>query len=110
VRRGELKGAIVQQQIDEAERLRRQELVRDSRAALALGMSVDEYAQVRNAAAEDWVTWMHAEMKKSGALDPTEILPAILARAEQRAAQIAREAARVVTAEMIQAAFRKAMT
>jgi hypothetical protein len=96
--------------LTETERLRRQEYTRDTRAAIALGMSYDEYVKLHEASVEDWTTWTHAEMAKSGADSPQEILPAILARLEQRCAQISRQAAQVAAKEVVHTALKKALT
>ena len=56
--------------LTEAERIRRRELTRDSRAAAQLGLSLDEYRQQREAVIKDWCEFLHAEMDRTHALDP----------------------------------------
>lgn len=97
------------QQMDEGERLRRQEYIRDSRAALALGMNLDQFVELSKASAADWRVWLRAEMKKSHVDDPVEILPQILARAEQRNVQVAREVAKIAAEEVARKMLGKAL-
>ena len=68
--------------LNEAERNRRAELIRDSRAALRRGESVEERAQKRDAMAVAWAAWFHQRMDSDGG-DPRRFLPDALGRLEQ---------------------------
>jgi hypothetical protein len=102
--------AMQQQQLDEGERLRRQEFNRDIRAAIALGMDVEEYAVLREASIVYWTHWLHAEMIRLKVDDPQQVLPQIMARMEQRTAQIAREAAKIAATEVLRERMRKVIS
>jgi hypothetical protein len=68
--------------VSEAERHRRAELIRDSRAALQQGETLEKRTQKRNAKADAWAVWFHQRMDLDGG-DPTQFLPDALARLEQ---------------------------
>jgi hypothetical protein len=98
-----------QVQVNETERLRRQEYTRDTRASIALGLSYDEYVKLHEASVEDWSTWIYAEMGKAKAIDPQEIMPRICARLEQRCAQISREVANLAATEIVRERLKRAI-
>jgi hypothetical protein len=95
--------------LTEAERVRRRELTRDSRAAIQLGLSLDQYRQQREAVISDWCEFLHAEMDRSHANDPIEVLPQALARLEERAISEARRAGEASAKEMVAKMLRKAI-
>ena len=69
--------------ISEQERLRRQEYARDSRAALAQGLTVDKRLEARDAKADAWAKWLRWKMDSSRCSVPVALLPDILAQMEQ---------------------------
>src|SRR5262245_19847746 len=81
------------QVLTEQEKTRRAELNADTRQALQMGLSLDEFLVARQACTEDWTGWLHREMQRCNADDPVEVLPAALARVEQQAVAEARRAA-----------------
>jgi hypothetical protein len=91
----------MQQVLTEIENVRRAELVADTRSALAVGVSLDEYLLLREKSVSDWCQWLHGEMDRTRAADPTEILPQICARLEQRCAAAARAAAKAAAQEQV---------
>jgi hypothetical protein len=66
-----------------AERIRRSEYVRDSRAALARGESLEDRSKQREEFANRWAAWFRQRMDQAGCDDPTELLPDAMARLEQ---------------------------
>jgi hypothetical protein len=95
--------------LTEAERVRRRELTRDSRTAIHLGLSLDQYRQQREAMISDWCEFLHAEMDRTHAIDPTEVIPQALARLEERAIAEARRAGEASAKEMVTQMLRKAL-
>jgi hypothetical protein len=69
--------------VDEAERARRSEFFRDSRAALQQGETLERRTQRREQKAADWARWFHEKMDNRGCTNPTELLPDALAKLEQ---------------------------
>jgi hypothetical protein len=69
--------------IDAAERIRRSEYARDSRAALARGETLEVRSKRREGYANEWAAWLRQRMDRVGCDDPTEVLPDALARLEQ---------------------------
>jgi hypothetical protein len=96
----------MQQVLTEIENVRGAELNADTRSALAMGVSLDEYLQLREESVSNWCQWLHGEMDRTRATDPTEILPQICARLEQRCAAAARAAAREQVKLMLGKAIR----
>jgi hypothetical protein len=78
------------QVLTEQEKTRRAELNADTRQALQMGLSLDEFLVARQACTEDWTGWLHREMQRCNTDDPVEVLPAALARVEQQAVAEAR--------------------
>jgi hypothetical protein len=72
-------------QISEQERIRRREHVRDTRAALAQGESVEARLKARNVKAEAWTQWFRYRMDATRCTDPMALLPEALALLEQLA-------------------------
>jgi hypothetical protein len=99
-----------QEALTAAERIKRQQLNQDTRMALAAGLSLDEFLKEREALSSGWASFIYQEMSKLRADDPTEVLPSICARLEQRAAQTAREAARAEAKAQVATMLRKAIT
>jgi hypothetical protein len=56
--------------LTQTEQARRRELNADSRAALALGLSLDEYRERRDVEVEAWCQFLRSEMDRLGADDP----------------------------------------
>jgi hypothetical protein len=71
--------------IDETERHRRAELVRDSKGALAQGVSYETRNTQREEMADSWSRWLHSRMDARGLVDPLPLLPDVLAELEMRA-------------------------
>jgi len=71
--------------IDTAERIRRSEYARDSKAALARGESLEARSKRREGYANEWAAWLRQRMDASECDDPVQILPDALARAQQLA-------------------------
>lgn len=97
------------QVLTEVERVRRSEYMLDTKAALQIGVSHDEYVAQRDQNVEKWCQWLHAEMDRTRACDPTEILPQIAVRIEQHAVAEARKAAKAAARETVQVMFAKAI-
>jgi len=89
----------------ESERSRRREFVRDSKAAVQQGRTLEARTAAREAMADAWAKWLHERMDSTGCSDPVELLPDILARVEQLAED--RVAGAVVE---IKTTLRKALT
>jgi hypothetical protein len=69
--------------IDAAERIRRSEYVRDSRAALARGETLQDRSKRREESANRWAAWLRQRMDASDCDGPVQILPDALARLQQ---------------------------
>jgi hypothetical protein len=65
------------------ERARRTEYVRESKAALRRGETIEQRSKHREDKADEWARWLHQKMDESGCTDPVELLPDALARLEQ---------------------------
>ena len=91
------------QVLTEQEKTRRAELNADTRQALQMGLSLDEFLVARQACTEDWTGWLHREMQRCNTDDPVEVLPAALARVEQQAVAEARRAAENVARAEVRA-------
>ena len=72
--------------IDAAERIRRSEFVRDSKAALARGETLEARTKQREKFANEWAAWFRQRMDRVGCDDPTELLPDAMARLQSRSA------------------------
>ena len=68
---------------NETERARRKEFVRESKAALQQGQTVEQRTQRREDKADEWAAWIHQRMDSSNCSDPVALLPDILAKMEQ---------------------------
>src|SRR5258707_15163980 len=95
--------------LTELERTRRAEFNADSREALRLGKSLEEFIASRDAHADDWARWFHAEMEKFGVTDPIEVVPNAMVRVEQRAIAEARAAAVTAARDELKRMLRKAI-
>jgi len=69
--------------LGEAERHRRAEIIRDSRAALQQGETFDNPGEPREQTADRWLSWWQHEMVLRNCHDPAELLPDACARLEQ---------------------------
>jgi hypothetical protein len=95
--------------ISEIERARRRQYAIDSRAALGLGVSLEQCLTARKAAIAHWTTLIRAQMQEYNVNDPVEILPELLARLEEHAVGEAR-AARMAAREEVRVLLRKVIT
>ena len=95
--------------LTQAERDRRAAHMADMREAVALGRSLEQHLEARENLATQWAHWLHGKMDETHALDPVEILPAALARVEERAIAEARRAAQDVARETVRSMLRKAI-
>jgi hypothetical protein len=86
----------------------RKRLVVDSKRAAALGMSVHAYRGQRSTAITKWTHTIRTLMDENRADDPVEILPAIIASAEEHVIRDAKAAAEVAARAEIQRLLRKA--
>jgi hypothetical protein len=96
--------------LTQVERARRAELNKDTRAALALGLTIDAYRERRDAEVEAWCNFLHNEMDRLKADDPSEILPFLAVRIEERASAAARKEAEKVAKETVAQMLRRAIT
>jgi hypothetical protein len=71
--------------MDEAERHRRAELVRDMKGAVAQHQTFEAHAQQREAKADEWARWFRQKMDAGGLADPVQLLPDACAQLEQLA-------------------------
>jgi hypothetical protein len=95
--------------ISEDERARRRQYAIDSRAALGLGVSLEQCLTARKAAIGHWTTLIRAQMQEHGVSDPVEILPELLVRLEEHAVGEARTAAKAAAREEVRALLRKVL-
>jgi hypothetical protein len=95
--------------ISEDERARRRQYTIDSRAAVGLGLSLEQCLTARKAAIESWTTLIRAQMQEHNAGDPVEVLPQLLARLQETVVGEARTAARAAAREEVQRLLRKAI-
>jgi hypothetical protein len=70
-------------QQSEAERARRTEFIRNSKAANQQRQTLEQRTKRREDAADEWAAWLHHKMGSAGCVSPTELLPDILAKMEQ---------------------------
>lgn len=73
------------QRIDEAERARRAEYVRDTKAALDKGETFEQRSLRREKMADEWARWFRQKMDAGSVADPVVLLPDACARLEQLA-------------------------
>jgi hypothetical protein len=67
-----------------AERIRRAEYLRDSRAvALTQGQTIETRTKQREELANNWSAWFRQRMDAADCNDPVEVLPDALSRLEQ---------------------------
>src|SRR5262249_20642393 len=93
--------------LSEGERARRRQYAIDSRAALGLGLSLEQCLEKRKAAIESWTTLIRAQMQEHNASDPVEILLQLLARLQENVVGEARTAARAAAREEVLSLLRK---
>jgi hypothetical protein len=93
--------------IDSTEQVRRRDYVRDTRAASAQGLEIDEYRAKRDQAVNEWAEWFHATMKECRVDDPAEILPQAMAMLQERAIAAARSAAKTAARDEVKKMLRK---
>jgi hypothetical protein len=91
--------------LNNAERARRTEYTRETRAALQNGERLDQRIRKFEDKASAWSQWLRQKMDSTGCANPSEVLPDALARLEQ----IAEDRAAAAVRE-IKAALRKALT
>jgi hypothetical protein len=91
------------------ERERRAQLNRDTRSALAMGLTIDQFRRRHDDEVEAWCDFLRSEMDRLKADDPSEILPVLAAQIEERAAaqarRIAEQTARAVVNQMLRKAI-----
>ena len=68
--------------IDEAERARRSEFIRDQKAALANNETFEARTKRREQKADDWSGWFRHRMDAADIVDPAQLLPDAFARLE----------------------------
>src|SRR5262245_2410830 len=68
-----------------AERIRRSEYVRHSKAALARGESLEARTKRREEYGNEWAAWLRQRMDSSAVDDPGSLLPDALARMQELA-------------------------
>ena len=95
--------------LTQVERTRRAELLHNTRGAVAMGVSLDEYIAKHERSVERWTQLFYAEMEKVRVDDPVEVLPAIMAKLEERAISEARRAAEAAAKELVATMLRKAL-
>jgi len=69
--------------ISTSERIRRAEYVRDSKAALARGESLELRGKQREQFANEWAAWLRQRMDAADCDNPVEVLPDALSRLQQ---------------------------
>jgi hypothetical protein len=89
--------------LDDAERARRADFIRESRAAVYQGVSFQQRNQNREAKADSWAAWLRDKMASTGCRDPAELLPDICARLEQLSQDYAIAAVREIKAKLKEA-------
>jgi hypothetical protein len=86
----------------------RRRLIADSKAAVALGLPVNDYRTQRTAAIAQWTHTIRSLMDQHGVIDPLEVLPGILAAVEEHAIGAAKAAAASAARDELQRLLRKA--
>jgi hypothetical protein len=69
--------------LDNAEKRRRVEYTRETRAALQNNERLDQRIATREKAADEWARWLHDRMDAAGTNNALEVLPDALAKLEQ---------------------------
>ena len=95
--------------LTQVEKTRRAELLHNTRGAVAMGVSLDEYIAKHERSVERWTQLFYAEMEKVRVDDPVEVLPAMMAKLEERAISEARRAAEAAAKELVATMLRKAL-
>jgi len=98
--------AILSEQIEQAHR---RQLFVDTRRAIALGKSVQDFRTERAAAIEKWTHTIRNMMQEHGVSDPIECLPAIIASVLEKAIVEARDTATIAARNEIKRLLRKAV-
>jgi hypothetical protein len=80
--------------LNNAERARRTEYVRESKAALQSGESLDQRTKKRAAMADEWMAWFQEQMDTTNCADPGALMPDAFARLQLIAEDKAAEAVR----------------
>jgi len=93
--------------ISEAERVRRQQYTRDSRAAVQLGIPLDTYLAKRDENLQDYTEWMRHEMDRIGVDDPAALLPHFAVKIEEKAVAAARTADKETAENVLKTLLRK---
>ena len=96
--------------LTEIEQTRRRELRYDTKAAIGLGLTYDEYIVKRDQTVDRWIKLFYAEMERLHTDDPTEVLPNLMAKLEERAIAEARRAAQIAARDMVATMLRRAIT
>jgi hypothetical protein len=82
--------------LDNAEKSRRTEYMRETRAALQNNERLDQRISKFEGKANAWSEWLRSKMDSAGCADPSEILPDICARLEQLSEDYAAAAVREI--------------
>jgi hypothetical protein len=83
--------------------------MRDSHAALRSGMTFEEFQRARDERVDRLIAEFHDEMRKAHTDDPSEVLPAILAKVEESAIAAARAVAKKEAEAIVRSMLRKAI-
>jgi hypothetical protein len=94
---------------DMQEQLRRKELTSDSRRALAIGKTIDQYRAERDSAVESLTNEIRALMERHGCDDPVELLPQLLIDVREQAVEEARHAAKSAAQVEVRRMLKKAI-
>src|SRR3954466_5618686 len=89
------------QQTSESEQRRRQQVTRDSRTALHLGITYEKAVERREEAARDWLRFLRTEMAALGANDPAKIPHVLAYRIEMKSAETACAVAKIVAKQTV---------
>jgi hypothetical protein len=89
--------------LSETERMHRRQFVTDSRAAIGLGLSLDDCFTARAKQVETWTALIRARMAECHVTDPVELLPELLVRVQEQAVGAARAAAKTAAREEVKA-------
>jgi hypothetical protein len=87
--------------MSDAERVRRSQLIDDSRGAVKQGRTIEQRASDREVFADKWLSWFQSRMQQSGGgIGPAELLPDAMAELETRCADNLAAAIRDLKAEL----------
>jgi hypothetical protein len=92
-----------------SEKVARAEIMRMTRGAAQLGVSLEQYRRLHEAKVERWCELAHQEMQRAGVDDPLEVLPVLLAKLEEIAVAKARKAAEAAAKNAVALMLRKAI-